>query len=206
MIHKKTCKKTVREERMDDCLAIQINSFEYAEYWWKSGSLAQRHKIHHSKSKFVVSYLSATCGMLRRNLNTVTVCQSFEGKSSSENWCEMSEDVTVFTAVSYRILDCYPVKGSRSLRRNTKTWKIYKVFTGFKLSSSFPSTYLSWCPRPYLTSEFKYSQFLHSHETGPLRSYWINVFMKCDLHEWKKRAARQRCCSGLHSDDVIDDD
>lgn len=39
-----------------------------------------------------------------------------------------------------------------------------------------------------------------------LRSWWINVFMSCDVHEWKYSAVRQRCHRRLRGDDVIDDD
>lgn len=90
----------------------------------------------------------------------------------------MSEDIRVFTAVSWRILNYYPAKGSRSLRRNTKTWKTVKVSTWFKISSSFQSTYLSQCPRPYLTSELKYS-----HLFTPTWNWAIKVILDKCIHE-----------------------
>lgn len=72
----------------------------------------------------------------------------------------------------------YPVKGSRPLRRNTKTWKTDNVFTGFKNSLSFLSMFLSRCPRPYLTSEFKYS-----HLFTPTWNWAIEVIPDKCIHE-----------------------
>lgn len=47
-----TTKNTM--ERMDDCLAMQINSSQCAEYWWKSNSTKS---VQASRSKRAVSFM-----------------------------------------------------------------------------------------------------------------------------------------------------
>lgn len=89
-----------------------------------NGNLApehQRHKTHTAPSPNAASRIRfplVECRAVKNKKpgqgDSLLILR--KAKSSSDNQGEVSEDVRVFTAVSWRILNYYPVKGSRSLR------------------------------------------------------------------------------------------
>ena len=177
---------------MDDCLGTQINSSEYAVYWWKSTS-------QHSNTKFT------------------TICHLWNGELKpwhSDSLLILQRDTGGKNARGYQSFhscelehpEWLPCKWKQVIKKGHEKWKNDKVFTGLKISSSFQRTYQSWCPRPYLTSELKYSQ--------PFTPTWnraIKVILDKCIHEvwsaWtEKRAVRKPCQRHLRGDDVIDDD